>query len=210
MPSGVPPLKRLRQRVGLKVVSGTSFGNSVVATRARPSPRAAATFRPSAIGKPQRHESRLRGSRKRPFGATRKGTSFWNKTGQRTKDRRQRMVRQWVAAGVGEAISSPILCLLSSVLCPNIMIIRDPRRRAFVSRGLPRTEGRNGAAALDEGCSKWKVNGNPFHEAHAVGVFVTRAGGHSCRGHLTQTEGRDDAETPGEGRNRSFSNVKRK
>ena len=33
-----------------------------------------------------------------------------------------------------------------------------------------------------------------------VNFFVTRAGERSCRGHLTQTEGRDGAETPGEGR----------
>ena len=32
------------------------------------------------------------------------------------------------------------------------------------------------------------------------GVFVTRVGELSCRGHLTQTEGRGDAETTGEGR----------
>ena len=66
-------------------------------------------------------------------GATTPLRGYMNR-GQRTEDRRQRMMRQWVVAGVGEAILSPILCLLSFVLCPNIMIIRVPRRRAFVSR----------------------------------------------------------------------------
>ena len=77
-------------------------------------------------------------------------------------------------------------------------------------RGLPRTEGRNGAAAFDESRSKWKVNGNPFREAREAGVFVTRVGGFSCRGYLTQTEGRDDAETTGEGRPNGTISVKLK
>ena len=34
---------------------------------------------------------------------------------------------------------------------------RVPRRRAFVSRGLPGTEGWNGAAAFDEGRGSWKA-----------------------------------------------------
>ena len=38
-----------------------------VTTRERPSPRAAAPFRPSAHDKPQRHENHLRGARKRPL-----------------------------------------------------------------------------------------------------------------------------------------------
>ena len=37
-----------------------SFDNSVATTGARPSPRAAAPFRPSALGKPQRHEPGIR------------------------------------------------------------------------------------------------------------------------------------------------------
>ena len=38
-----------------------------VTTRERPSPRAAASFRPSAHDKPQRHENCLRSTRKRPL-----------------------------------------------------------------------------------------------------------------------------------------------
>jgi len=45
-----------------------------------------------------------------------------------------------------------------------------------------------------------------FREARKAGVFVTREGRFSCRGHLTQTEGRGDAGTTGEGRqNRAIS-----
>ena len=46
------------------------------------------------------------------------------------------------------------------------------------------------------------VANNPrvFREAREAGVFVSREGGLSCRGHLTQTEGRDGAGTPREGR----------
>jgi len=49
-----------------------------------------------------------------------------------------------------------------------------------------------------------------FREAHVVGVFVSCAGRFSCRGHLTQTEGRDGAETPGEGHPKRAIAVKRK
>ena len=40
---------------------------TLVTTRERPSPRAAAPFRPSADDKPQRHENCLRSTRKRPL-----------------------------------------------------------------------------------------------------------------------------------------------
>lgn len=63
---GVPPPERARQRVGQKVVWRLRPVISVT-TRERPSPRAAAPFRPSAHDKPQRHENHLRGARKRPL-----------------------------------------------------------------------------------------------------------------------------------------------
>ncbi len=63
---GVPPPERARQRVGQKVVWRLHPVTSVT-TRERPSPRAAAPFRPSAHDKPQRHENHLRGARKRPL-----------------------------------------------------------------------------------------------------------------------------------------------
>ena len=63
---GVPPPERARQRVGQKVAWMLHPVTSVT-TRERPSPRAAASFRPSAHDKPQRHENHLRGARKRPL-----------------------------------------------------------------------------------------------------------------------------------------------
>ena len=39
---------------------------------------------------------------------------------------------------------------------------RVPRRRAFVSRGLPGTEGWNGAAAFDEGRGDWMAKWRPI------------------------------------------------
>ena len=46
-----------------------------------------------------------------------------------------------------------------------------------------------------------------FREAREASV-LSCAGRFSCRGHLTQTEGRGDAETPGEGRRISAISVK--
>ena len=63
---GVPPPERARQRVGQKV-AWMLHPVTLVTTRERPSPRAAASFRPSAHDKPQRHENHLRGARKRPL-----------------------------------------------------------------------------------------------------------------------------------------------
>ena len=63
---GVPPPERARQRVGQKVAWMLHPVTSVI-TRERPSPRAAAPFRPSAHDKPQRHENCLRSTRKRPL-----------------------------------------------------------------------------------------------------------------------------------------------
>ena len=63
---GVPPPERARQRVGQKVAWMPHPVTSVT-TRERPSPRAAAPFRPSAHDKPQRHENCLRSTRKRPL-----------------------------------------------------------------------------------------------------------------------------------------------
>ena len=63
---GVPPPERARQRVGQKVAWMLHPVTSVT-TRERPSPRAAASFRPSAHDKPQRHENCLRSTRKRPL-----------------------------------------------------------------------------------------------------------------------------------------------
>ena len=60
---GVPPPERARQRVGQKVVWRLHPVTSVT-TRERPSPRAAAPFRPSAHDKPQRHENCLRSTRR--------------------------------------------------------------------------------------------------------------------------------------------------
>ena len=63
---GVPPPERARQRVGQKVAWMLHPVTSVT-TGERPSPRAAAPFRPSAHDKPQRHENCLRSTRKRPL-----------------------------------------------------------------------------------------------------------------------------------------------
>ena len=60
LPGGVPPPESARRRVGLKVANATSFHDSTLSYRLRPSPRATAHFRPSAYGKPQRHEPTLR------------------------------------------------------------------------------------------------------------------------------------------------------
>ena len=54
-----------------------SVSNSAVTTVGRPSPRATATFRPSVLGKPQRHENRLRGPRKRPYGLHERKPQHW-------------------------------------------------------------------------------------------------------------------------------------
>ena len=89
----------------------------------RPSSNAAASFQPSALGKPRVTKTCLRRTRIRAFGATRIWANFW-------------FQRQKLSRGRFDII----------------IIIRVPRMR------------------------------------------------HSCRGHLTQAEGRDGAETTGEGR----------
>ena len=55
-----------------------------------------------------------------------------------------------------------------------------------------------------------QTNACTFREARVAGVFVSCVGRFSCRGHLTRTEGRDDATTTGEGRQKQTSPVKRK
>jgi len=119
----------------------------------RPSPRASANFRPSALGKPRDTKpcSALAslGSVASPWVApTRKGRLL-----------RRDTKRHFVAA------------------------------RTFLLRRL------NSPVPK---ASDW-LN-EVSREAARVGVFVRRFRRFSCRGHLTQTEGRDDAATTGEGR----------
>jgi len=130
-----------------------SLSNSVVTTVGRPSPRASANFRPSALGKPRDTKpcSALAslGSVASPWVApTRKGRLL-----------RRDTKRHFVAA------------------------------RTFLLRRL------NSPVPK---ASDW-LN-EVSREAARVGVFVRRFRRFSCRGHLTQTEGRDDAATTGEGR----------
>ena len=53
-------------------------------------------------------------------------------------------------------------CLLFSCGLRAAKAFRVPRRRAFVSRGLPGTEGWNGAAAFDEGRGTVRPNGGQW------------------------------------------------
>ena len=108
-----------------------SLSNSVVTTVGRPSPRASANFRPSALGKPRDTKPCLRRDTKSHFVAAR---TF--------------LLRR---------LNSPV-----------------PKASDWLNE--------------------------VSREAARVGVFVRRFRRFSCRGHLTQTEGRDDAATTGEGR----------
>ena len=108
-----------------------SLSNSVVTTVGRPSPRASANFRPSALGKPRDTKPCLRRDTKRHFVAAR---TF--------------LLRR---------LNSPV-----------------PKASDWLNE--------------------------VSREAARVGVFVRRFRRFSCRGHLTQTEGRDDAAATGEGR----------
>ena len=124
------PLKTTRLRRGLKVAWWFPSTLTWTALHRRPSPVVAASSRPSVCVRCPRHENRLKRRTKTPTRAASRLTSFSQSDALGTGEfsRRNKKVR------------AATKCLFVS-----------RRRQGFVSRGLPRAEGRKFAEARGEG-----------------------------------------------------------